>query len=469
MNHIRQKEYSGESADLLQGMRWLIRLRWLAVVIVIVAILISKYGLGIGVAYLPILVLTAVLLAYNIGLAAIDRRISRKPELGATQVKQVKHSIFAQIVIDLVLLTLMLHYAGGGENPLILFYIFHMTIASIMLSRRTAYLSGLLAVGLVGLLLGLEYAQIIPHHHPEGFLAPELYNEGLYILGVGGALAVTIMACIYLATSITSRLRERELELEQARQALFEESRTCEISLAQLNQLHQEKSEFMRKVAHELRAPLAAIKSCLQVAREYYADKLTGKPREMIERAERRSDGLMALVKDLLNLSRATEFLRPTAFKPVQLDKLLSGVVEFCRMRAEEQSVQLITQIQLAVTVMGDPQGLEEVFTNLLSNGIKYSPKDTKLTVTLKVDEKWAYISFIDQGIGIDPEDMPLLFTEFFRAKNAKLLHVEGTGLGLALSRRIVETHGGEISVESNLGKGSTFKLQLPITKQDKD
>lgn len=469
MNQIDQKEHFDAGGDFLQGLCWLIRLRWLAAVVAVVAILICKYGLGIEVAYLPLLILTAVMLIYNLGFVVIERGLSRKPELDAKQIRLAKHSILGQIILDLVLLTLMLHYAGGGENPLIFFYIFHMTTASIMLSRRMAYLSGLLAVGLVGLLLGLEYTKIIPHHHPQGFLAVELYNEGFYILGIGGVLAVTIIATIYLATSIMSRLRQRELELEQARQSLLDKSLSCEISLAQLNQLHKEKSEFMRKVAHELQAPLAAIKSCLQVAREYYADKLTGKPREMIQRAERRSDGLMALVKDLLNLSRATEFLRPTAFKPVQLDKLLSGVVEFCRVGAEEQNIQIVTQIQPVATIMGDHQGLEEVFTNLLSNGIKYSPKDTKLTVSLKADDKWACVSFIDQGIGIDSQDMPLLFTEFFRAKNAKMLHVEGTGLGLALSRRIVEAHGGEISVESNLGKGSTFKLQLPITTQDKD
>jgi signal transduction histidine kinase len=462
MKQVQPKESSREGADLLQGMHWLIRMRWLAVAGVIITTLISKHRWGIGANYFPIWILAAILALYNLGFTAGEWWLNRKASLRRQQINLVRYSILIQITLDLVVLTLMLHFAGGVENPLVFFYIFHLAIASIMLSRGTAYMFGLLAVTLVSLLLGLEYTQVIPHHHLKGFLHVELYREGVYVLGMGGVLAITLMASVYLATSIMGLLRQREQELEQARQSLLDKSRSCELSLIQLNQLHREKSEFMRKVAHELRAPLAAIKSCLQVAREYYADKLTGKPREMIERAERRSDGLMALVKDLLNLSRATEVSLTTAIQPLQLDKLLSAVIEFHRPEAQEQGIQIVAQLQPTVEIKADPQGLEEVFTNLISNAIKYSPKDTQVTITLEADEEWAYVRFADQGIGVASQDMPLLFTEFFRAKNAKALHVEGTGLGLTLSKRIIELHGGEISVESSLGKGTEFRLRLP-------
>ncbi len=463
MGKIQPKEVYEEGTDLLQNMHWLIGLRWLFVAAIIVTVLFCKYFLTLGAAYFQIGILTAVLLAYNISFAVGGRFFYRQPQLSSKQIDLVRGSLFTQITLDLIILTLMIHYTGGGENPLLFFYIFHVTIAGIMFPRRTAYLFSLLAVVLLGFLLGSEYFGVISHYHLKGFLPVELYREGTYILGLGVTLTLTLMTSVYLATTIMTRLHRRELELEQARQTLLEESRSCEISLAQLDRLHKEKSDFMRKVAHELRAPLAAIKSCLQVAREYYADELTGKPREMIERAERRSDGLMALVKDLLNLSQATEFSPATNFQPLQIDKLLSTVIEFCRPIAQEQGIQIVAQLETTVEVMADPQGLEEVFTNLLSNAIKYSPEKTEVTVSLKVDDERACIYFTDQGIGIDPEDMPLLFTEFFRAKNAKALHVEGTGLGLALSKRIVEAHGGEISVESTLGEGSSFKLQLPL------
>ncbi len=460
---IQQKDVSEEGADLLQSLQWLIRLHWLAIALIFIAILFVQHIFGLGAAYSQLWLLTGVILFYSMGFAVLGWYLSGLPQLNQKHITWTRCSIFVLIVLDLIVLTLMIHYTGGAENPLVFFYIFHMTVAGIMFSRRTAYLFSLLAVCLLGLMLSLEYFQIVPHYHMNGFLPVELYREGSYVLGLGIIAAITIMASVYLSTTIMTRLRRRELELEQARQALLEESRSCEISLAQLNQLHKEKSEFMRKVAHELRAPLAAIKSCLQVAREYYPAELTGKPREMIERAERRSDGLSALVKDLLNLSRATEFSLAANFQLLQLDKLLKTVIEFCRTNAQELGVQLESQLAPGIEIMGDPQGIEEVFTNFLSNAIKYSPKNTRVTVTLRTDAKWAYICFTDRGIGIGPEDMPLLFTEFFRAKNAKALHVEGTGLGLALSRRIVEAHGGKISVESTLGEGSAFKLQLPI------
>jgi signal transduction histidine kinase len=464
MNSVLSKELSCEQADFLQIIHWLIRMRWLAGAGVIITTLISKYRWNIEAGYFPIWILTGILLLYNSGFAAGEWWLNRRPERLPQKIDLVRCCILFQIALDLVVLTLMLHFAGGVENPLIFFYIFHTTIASVMLSSRDAYMFGFLAVGLAIILFVLEYNQIIPHYHLEGFLDVELYRERPYVLGVGVILTTTLMTSVYLASSIAQRLRQREMELEQTRQSLLEESRTCELSLLQLNQLHREKSEFVRKVAHELRAPLAAIKSCLQVAREYYPEELTGKPREMTERAERRADGLTALVKDLLNLSRATELSATTPdFEPVQLDKLLSAVIEFYQPEAQEQGIKIVSQLESAVEINADIQGMEEVFNNLLSNGIKYSPKDTQITVSLKADEEWAYICFADQGIGIIPEDMPLLFSEFFRAKNAKALHVEGTGLGLALCKRIVEAHGGEISVDSKPGKGSSFKIKLRL------
>jgi signal transduction histidine kinase len=254
-----------------------------------------------------------------------------------------------------------------------------------------------------------------------------------------------------LARSFNDMITKLQVKINQLKQA--------ESAIATRE---REKSEFMYKVAHELRAPLAAIKSCLSVALEYYPGDITGKPREMAERAACRSEGLMKLVRDLLNLSRATEIYDKTTVEALELDRLLLAVIELYRPEAQKHNIRLVTQIETQVKINGEGEGLEEVFGNLLSNAIKYSPENTQITISLSTDNDWAYISFTDQGIGIAKDDLPLLFTDFFRTKNAKALHVEGTGLGLSLSKRIVMAHKGMISIESDPGRGSCFKIQLP-------
>jgi signal transduction histidine kinase len=230
-----------------------------------------------------------------------------------------------------------------------------------------------------------------------------------------------------------------------------------------LQDLHREKSEFMRKVAHELRAPLSAIQSCLQVALEYFGEKLAGKPRELIERAERRSGGLIALVRDLLNLSRANEVLQKANFEPLDLGEILESVIELIKPEAQKKQIQISSRLgEDDLSFKGDNGALEEVFTNLLSNAVKYSPSESLVQVRVESTPREIEIAFSDQGIGIPAEDMELLFSEFFRSSNAKAMQVEGTGLGLALSKKIVEFHGGQIEVESELGKGSCFRVKLP-------
>jgi len=280
------------------------------------------------------------------------------------------------------------------------------------------------------------------HYHLSGLVPPGLYQNGFYLVSLGGVLSFTLLAAAYMAGFLVEQLRQREAEVQD---------------------LHREKSEFMRKAAHELRAPLSAIQSCLQVVLEYFGKQLAEKPRELLERAERRSGGLIALVRDLLNLSRAEEVLQRTSFESLDLREILEGVIELIKPNAQRKQIQIESQWgEEPLFFKGDKGGLEEVFTNLLSNAVKYSPSDTQVQVRVETNPQAIEIAFYDQGIGIPAEDMELLFSEFFRSGNAKAMQVEGTGLGLALSKKIVEIHGGKIEVESELNKGSCFRVKLP-------
>ncbi len=424
-----------------QWVLWVIIQRWMAGVGLILALAASRYWLGFPLNYAVLWALSAFLFLYNacFYLLAHGRGgftyLTGKPE-------RFIPFAFTQIYLDLFFLTLLLHFGGGAENPFVLFYVFHVAISSILFTRKRAYLNALLAGLLINLLFWAEYSGLLFHYHLSGLVPPGLSQNGFYLVSLGGVLSFTLLAAAYMAGFLVEQLRQREAEVQD---------------------LHREKSEFMRKAAHELRAPLSAIQSCLQVILELFGEQLSGKPRELIERAERRSGGLIALVRDLLNLSRAEEVLQWTSFESLDLREILEGVIELIKPDAQRKQIQIESQLgEENLSFKGDKGGLEEVFTNLLSNAVKYSPPDTQVQVRVETNPQEIEIAFSDQGIGIPAEDMELLFSEFFRSGNAKAMQVEGTGLGLALSKKIVEIHGGEIKVESELDKGSCFKVKLP-------
>ncbi len=444
----------------LYGISWLIKVRWAIGAGIAAVLLLAQYGLKMGSYYPGLWQVWAVILAYNSAFWLWERRLKNRPVEEAEPQAEILTGL--QIIFDIFVLAFILHYTGGAENPISIFFIFPVIIASILFSKRNAYLLSLLAITLIGGIFLLESVGLLKHYHltllPAAFCQP-----GAYVFLIWTVLALTLLSSAYMASSIVGKLHQREEELEQARQSLLEQTQKCEMSYAQLAQASKERLEFMRKVAHELRSPLAAIVSCLAVARQYYGAKLAGKPGELLERAERRAEGLTALVRDLLNLSRTTEATITHNFQPVMLDNILQGVVNLYLPKAREKRIEIVTHIQPQVKLTADAQGMEAVFTNLLSNAIKYSPPQTQVTVNLKAAPDCILIEFADQGIGIAEEDLNLLFTEFFRAKNAKALPVEGTGLGLTISRRIVEAHGGTINVSSQLGKGARFCISLPL------
>lgn len=445
-----------------QWTSWLIRLRWLAVGGMILLLSLNHFWWRFPLENSALWGLSIVLLVYNIFSYLLANERAGLTWLANDSSRLVSFAYF-QTFTDLILLTLILHFSGGVENPFIFCYIFHATMGSVFFSRRRAYSNALLASFLLNSLFWAEYTGLVSHYHLPGFAPPTLYRNGFYIFSLGTVLTLTFLAAAYMISVLAGYLRQREVELEETQERLRERSNRCEMSYAELQEVHREKSEFMRKVAHELRAPLAAIQSCLQVSLEYFGSQITGKSREMIERAEKRSGSLIDLVRDLLNLSRANEFLKGSEFKPLDLRELLESVIELVKANAQTKKIQISTRLgEEDLSLQGDKDSLEEVFTNLLSNAIKYSNPETKVQVQVTSKPKEIEIIIRDQGIGIAAEDMPQLFSEFFRADNAKALEVEGTGLGLALSKKIVELHNGKIEVESELGKGTCFKVKLP-------
>ncbi len=230
--------------------------------------------------------------------------------------------------------------------------------------------------------------------------------------------------------------------------------------------LDANKSTFIRMVTHELRSPVSVARSLLRTLIAGYAGAINDQQRDILERAHRRMEFLAKLIDDLLDLAAGkTKILNQETY-PVVLKEVLERVVERFKVPAQEKNLTLILADQLEQPggrVLATAEGLDRVFNNLISNAVKYTPAGGKVTVSLSLKEKTFQIDVADTGIGIPEESLSHMIEEFFRAPNAREMDREGTGLGLPIVRDIVNSYGGKIQVESQLGKGTCFTVTLPL------
>jgi len=224
------------------------------------------------------------------------------------------------------------------------------------------------------------------------------------------------------------------------------------------------KTWFLQKAAHQLRSPLGSIYSLLKVIRKGYLGAVNGQQQQSLIRCEKRLEKLGVVVDDLLKLGIKRLHRDRATIQAVDATKVMKKVKELWETRASEKRITLEFAIKKPVPkVMADEELLDELFDNLISNAIKYTPPGGTVSVTLaKMGEEAVCFEVCDTGIGIPQEDIPRLFTEFFRAENAKVLSEEGTGLGLAIVKEILDFLGGSISVKSKLGEGTTMTCLLP-------
>jgi two-component system phosphate regulon sensor histidine kinase PhoR len=237
-------------------------------------------------------------------------------------------------------------------------------------------------------------------------------------------------------------------------------------NISAFKQLDQMKSDFVNMVAHELRSPLVSMRQLNSVLVEGLAGPMDEKQRDFVKRGSKKIDALLDLIKDLLDVAKieAGQFTQRKV--PTDVARLLEETVTFLQPRAREQSVDLILICQDLVPIHGDPKNLEEIFNNLISNAVNYSPDGGKVTVTARGLGEYIEVRVEDTGVGIAPEELLKIFDKFYRVKHPKTRKVMGSGLGLAIVKGAVEAHHGTIDVESVLGQGTTFRVLLPVIQE---
>jgi two-component system phosphate regulon sensor histidine kinase PhoR len=233
--------------------------------------------------------------------------------------------------------------------------------------------------------------------------------------------------------------------------------------ISHLKELDKMKSEFIAMVTHELRAPIAAVEQQLTVILNKMAGEITEKQGQLLSRAKERIKGLLTLIKDLLDLSKIEAGMMVQYKEPLHLHEVVQKVVDLMRAEAEAKKLDLqFTAPPELSLISADRNSMEGIFTNLISNAIKYTPEGGKVWVHLEEEGGFAKATVSDTGIGIKKEDLSRIFDKFYRVKTVETRQIVGTGLGLSIVKSVVDAHLGSIFVESEEGGGTTFTVLLP-------
>lgn len=252
-----------------------------------------------------------------------------------------------------------------------------------------------------------------------------------------------------LQTTIEIALLRHQAE-DRMRQALAKEKELSEL-----------RASFISTATHEFRTPLTIIQGSAGLLEGYYQNLMDERGNKHLQRIKTSVNQMTQLIDDVLLICEAEE--GQLKFQPTSLD-----LVEFCHELVEDLQMSVGEKHDIAVTVHGDCTNacmdkrlLQHILTNLLSNGIKYSPNGGRVDFELVCSDGTATFHIRDRGIGIPPENLSQLFKSFYRASNVG--QIKGTGLGLHIIKNCVDLHGGEIAVESTVGMGTTFTVILPL------
>lgn len=255
------------------------------------------------------------------------------------------------------------------------------------------------------------------------------------------------------------------IALQNARlhEALKEHTAKIEAAYAELKEFSQLKIEFVQDVSHELRVPLTFIKGYVDLLREGAFGEVKPEQREPLDIIAKRTDRIARLVSDMLTLQR----LESEGLELVQVDlaEIAHTAVEDARAAAQRAGLVIEEEtLEGLPPIYGGADQLPRVFDNLLSNAIKFSPNGGRVNVRIHEEDEQVNVYVSDTGIGIPPDKLERLFDRFYRGGESKGKRIPGTGLGLSIVKAIVEAHGGQVAVQSQEGKGSTFSFSLPKT-----
>jgi two-component system phosphate regulon sensor histidine kinase PhoR len=233
--------------------------------------------------------------------------------------------------------------------------------------------------------------------------------------------------------------------------------------VTQLRRLETMRQDFVANVSHEIKTPLTAIKGFVETLQQVNVDNPEESQR-FLGIVKKHVDRLSAIIEDLLSLSRIEQQDEDSGLnlEPIELKDICRAAHQIVRAKAAEKNIRINLDCDQHLKIECDPTLIEQAVVNLLDNAIKYSDSGKSIDLLARSDNSNAVIEVKDQGIGIAKKHLPRLFERFYRVDKARSRNMGGTGLGLAIVKHIAQVHGGQVTIDSTLGKGSTFAIRLP-------
>ncbi|MCY2930685.1 MAG: HAMP domain-containing sensor histidine kinase [Planctomycetota bacterium] len=431
---------------LIRNVGWFCRLRWVVVA--------ALGAFGLLTLWEPFLhrmglltpgpwpLLAASVLTAGNALFLLDARRLKARELPG----RAHANLWTQILLDLAVLTAVVHFCGGGRSYVPFTYLFHIVLACVFLPRVESLAVLLVAAAMYAGAIALVQAGLLP---PARLFVETPRPVAWRIFWLDYAAILGIWTVVwYLAADLSGMVRRREDELAQANRRLLA--------------AQAERSRHMLATTHQLKAPFAAIHASTQLLLQGYTGALPEEAVAIVERIAARSRRLANEIHEMLQLAN----LSSTGQKPPPLVRMdLGDLIAWAVMQvgpiAANQSITIETELVTA-WLWSVEDHLKMVFANLLSNAVAYSRPGGRVWVKCGPGEPGPWASVADEGIGIPAAKLPRIFDEYYRTKEAVQHNRESSGLGLAIVREVAQMHGIGVRVESAPGVGTTFTLRFP-------
>jgi len=368
--------------------------------------------------------------------------------------------IFAllQIGLDLISLFFIVYLTGGITSPFIFFFIFHIIIGSLLFPRSLIQVITFTIIILIIIFTSLEYYRYIPHQVIKGLMVLGEFRNLLTVISIILALSFTFISSLVLASKIASDLYTREEQLKNA--------------LLEIEQNEEIKQKYIAGIVHELKSPIAAANSLLELVTAGYSGDISIEAVEKIKRSEERLKEAISGINKVLRISQF-KLNHEIQEDSVDIKNIVERVFDANKDLCERKQIK--TDIEISddyhSLLLGDPVLLKLAISNLIGNAIKYNVKQGRIVVELSSNEKKSIIVVSDTGIGIPKDELDNITKDYYRASNAKTSGIEGSGTGLSFVKDIVEAHSGKIKINSpskivnSQNKGTTIIIVLPRDK----
>ncbi len=432
---------------------WFIKLRYLFAFSLMIFLIGGEFILDFQLTDTQVTAIAAIIItiaSYNIFLHWFRKHVKCVPGQF-----NCLHMSLVQMLLDLFALMILIYFTGVIESPLYMFFIFQMIIGSLILPGYVVYTIAGLIIIIFSSLIILQHNSLIPSFPIEGLYSQESGFTSNYVFLFIVVFSTMLIVSVLIANRIARSLYKREQELRE--------------TLLKLNEAEVTKQKYIMGVVHEIKSPIAAVKSIIDLILQNFLGPVSDQISVKLKRAHQRTDDALNLINNILRISKL-RILNITTTEELNIAEMIQSTIS----KNSDTAVVKNLEIKFSDTrkenkpLKGDRVLLELAMSNMLSNAIKYNMDNGIIEITLNDHENELEIEFCDSGIGIPAKDTEKIFAQFYRASNLKWNDFEGSGVGLALVMEIIERHNGQIKVESPSRlstpdrPGTSFTIRMP-------